>query len=1005
MVVHFLTSVAGLARWSDYIPVKLVQGGPENSYSGTIDVAVIPSLTANTQAWKEYIPVYADDSATDAWTVNNIGYIPYNYALFNDAAMQLDLTNGAALDPRITFSRTTNATVTGSNGLIQYAPHNLLTFSEQFDNAAWGKIAFGTGTLPVVTANAAVAPDGTTTADQVVFNRGAGTSSSDVSYLNFSLTAFTATATASVYLKTTDGTTKTMSFRCGAPAAQQITVTGEWQRFTLTQTNATIDRVQILLYGIDGAQTVSVYVWGAQLEVGSTATTYNPTTVKNLLGFTEHFDNAAWTKSNSFVQTNLLLHSQEFDNAYWGTSNTSVVADVETAPDGTLTADKLVENTATNFHLVQRVNGVPVGTYTISVFAKKAEREFMLLSFGIDFAVGVNLTTGAVVETIGSGAASSVTDVGNGWYRVSLTGTTTTLRNANIYVSQDGVLANRVYEGDGTSGIFIWGAQLVQGTSAGDYKATYAAAAAVGYTDIYGQPFAQKLVEDTANTTHQLQQNATYTAGVAYTYSFYAKKAERSVIRMFENILQGIEYAEFNLDTGVASILGPTIGWTLNAVSMQNSGNGWYRCAVTATPGSTVTNNAFISRLRLYNGTTTSYTGDGTSGIYIFGAQLSDSASVDPYVYQPVAAPASTAYYGPRFDYDPVTLAPKGLLIEEQRTQLLTFSEQFDNAAWIKSAFTTVTANTTVAPDGTTTADTLTNAGNGAKFIAQNVTVSAGATVFSVFAKAGTHNFVQLAFGVQSGTFANFDITAGSGVVGSSGGIISSSITDVGNGWYRCAVVFTNVNISTAAIAMVPSATATRIQAWTSDGTETVFAWGAQLEVGAFATSYIPSVASQVTRAADSASMIGNNFARWYNVNAGSLFAQYSVNGLNPSLANAAYGISDNTTNNFLVGRTLSSEATNFQVRVGGVIPANLNSVTVAVGVVAKIAGAYALNDFAFSANAGTVQTDTSGTLPFVTQMQIGGLTSSVNPLNGTISRIAFYGRRLADSELIGITS
>jgi hypothetical protein len=268
--------------------------------------------------------------------------------------LDLDFTLGI-LDPRITFSRATGATVTGSNGLIQFAPMNLprfdydpvtlqpkgllieeqrtnlLTYSEQFDNAAWAKLTGGTGVAPVVTANAAVAPNGTTTADQVVFNRGAGTSGSDISYLAFSLTAFTATATASVYLKTTDGTTKTMSFRCGAPAAQQITVTGEWQRFTLTQTNATIDRVQILLYGNDGAQTVSVNIWGAQLEAGAFATSYIPTVASQV---TRAADSASMTGTNFsswYNQTEGTIFAEA--TALANFTSASVVAEIG---DGTL---------------------------------------------------------------------------------------------------------------------------------------------------------------------------------------------------------------------------------------------------------------------------------------------------------------------------------------------------------------------------------------------------------------------------------------------------------------------------------------------------------------------------------------------------------------------------------------------------------------------------------------------------------------------------------------------
>jgi len=919
------------------------------------------------------------------------------------SSLALDFTSGnRTLDPRITFSRTTNATVTGSNGLIQYAPHNLLTFSEQFDNAVWTKIG------ATVTANTTVAPDGTVTADTAVATASGG--SVQRTAITFSVTGV---YTLSVYAK--KGSTNTFRFRFRNATATTdlasitfdvdagtITQTGVgsgvitpvgdgWYRCSVTGTVATASNnhtVFIYPNNVSGAvDGDSVFIWGAQAELGSTATTYNPTTVKNLLGFTEHFDNAAWTKSNSFVQTNLLLHSQEFDNAYWDKPNATIAANTIIAPDGSLTGDKLVESAGSSAKFVLRNLGIPSGTHTFSVFAKKAEREFLMISFTLEFSVSVNLTTGEVVETTGSGAASSVTDVGNGWYRVSLTGTTTTLRNANIYVSQDGVFANRIYTGDGTSGIFIWGAQLVQGTTPGDYKATYAAAAAVGYTDIYGQPFAQKLVENTATGLHQLQLNTTPIAGTPQTLSVYAKAGERNWVNLYED--SGSEFASFDLATGVIGITGVT-----STAAIAFMGNGWYRCSLTFTQVGTIGRN----RIAVASGNSViNYTGDGTSGIYIFGAQLSDSASVDPYVYQPVAAPASTAYYGPRFDYDPVTLAPKGLLIEEQRTNLVLRSEEFDNAAWTKTQGSIV-ANTIIAPDGTLTGD---------KFVESSGTInpainqiltdgSSAAVTVTVYAKAAERNFLFVA--PTGGDAVVFNLLTGASGV-TIGSLDSFSITPVGNGWYRCSATKTTTSRGAR---FGPKAT-NAFGTYTGDGTSGVFLWGAQLEAGAFATSYIPSVASQVTRAADNASMIGNNFARWYNVNEGTVFAESS----SPSgFSRVQASINDGTNNNKVEAVLTSGNAYQLGVNVSGsAVGTATTSNTVAANVSAKTAGAYKVDDFAVCMNAGTVATDTSGALPIVSQLFIGQRTAGAVALNGTVKRIAYFNRRLADSELQGITA
>lgn len=703
MIVYFLPSVSGLTRWVDYIPVKfttVATAATENTYNqnGYIPVTSLSSITGLTP-FKEYVPVFLDSNAVDAdvWDVNITGFIPVGTAGIGGAALYLDFAATTTLDPRVTFSRTTNATLTNSAGLVTYAPTNLLTYSEQFDNAVWQKIAAGTGAVPVVTANLGVAPDGTTTADRIVFDRGVGTTSADISYVNYAVTSFTGTATASIWLKTTDGSTKVMSFRCGAPGSQQITVTGTWQRFVITQTNATIDRVQMLLYGNDGAQTVSVYAWGAQLETSSTASTYNSTTVKNLLGYTENFDNAAWTKSNASITS--------------------------------------------------------------------------------------------------------------------------------------------------------------------------------GFTDIYGQPFAQSITATLANAT--VLSSYTAVASTPYTFSVYLQRVSGT-----GNVDISVDGTTWVTQTLTTTLQRFTVTGTLTAGAK--------------TPGIRVVSSGDV--------------------VIAFGAQLSDSASVDPYVYQPVAAPTSTAYYGPRFDYDPVTLQPKGLLIEEQRTNLVLNSSILNT---------------------------------------QIVTVTAAAHTLSFY---GTGTIVLS--GAYTGTL-------------------------VGTGAYptRTTLTFTPI---VGALTLTVTGSVTM----------------AQLEAGAFATSYIPTGASQVTRAADNASMIGNNFARWYNASAGSLFAQFDVAAVASGSPGMAIVSADNgAANGYVLYKGTASAVMTAYAGVNNAAIGSVGVNTSAKGVVAYdgINNAGALNGAAPVAI-------TAAAVPTPTQLLIGRSFGG-NTLSGHVSRIAYYNRRLSNTELQGITA
>lgn len=211
-----------------------------------------------------------------------------------------------------------------------------------------------------------------------------------------------------------------------------------------------------------------------------------------------------------------------------------------------------------------------------------------------------------------------------------------------------------------------------------------------------------------------------------------------------------------------------------------------------------------------------------------------------------------------RFRFNPSTGLSEGLLVEPQRTNLLLRSEELSNAAWTAASLT-VTANSTTAPDGTTTADTLAATGAGGN-LSQAITIAAGRGIaFSKYLKANASSFglLTLSDGTNSVT-AWFNLASGAVGTASAGGTSGGTalqysqhwIEPAGNGWYRCSLEVTSSVATTIGCAVSPAASNGAAAA----NTDSIYAWGAQAEAEATytnATSYIPTTSATVTRSAD----------------------------------------------------------------------------------------------------------------------------------------------------------
>jgi hypothetical protein len=508
-----------------------------------------------------------------------------------------------------------------------------------------------------------------------------------------------------------------------------------------------------------------------------------------------------------------------------------------------------------------------------------------------------------------------------------------------------------------------------------------------------GTSTADTITESATTDLHVAFQTDTLAALTTHTLSVYVKAGTRSfaMLRVGGGGFATGPAIKASL-TGAGSTT--TLEGPVSSSAIISVGNGWYRVSMTFV--STATTAGYASNVGPHNdGTAISYLGNGST-VFIWGAQLETGSTATTYTRN------NGGVYPPRFDYDPVSLQPKGILIEEQRVNLLTYSAQFDNVIWTKVR-ATVTADATTSPNGAVNADKLVeNTDNNTHYVEISPTVTAAAHSFSVFLKADERGWARLV--VVDGA-AYFNLSTGAVGTVSAGSVSLSALTPVnmGNGWYRCTVVFTPS--AGAATLQVRLATSDGGQTYTGDGTSGIFLWGAQLEAGAFPTSYIPTVASQVTRARDQCSIVAPNFAPWYNQSAGTLSIEASLSpDVDSGSGNYYAAISDGTTSNAI--NILDINGTRSQIVTGNVTEFSQTVGAEPTGIL-KAALAYKTNDVISCVDGTLGGLDTSVTLPTVTGLLIGirGDASGSTSLNGHIRSIRYYPVRLSDAQLQALTA
>jgi hypothetical protein len=504
----------------------------------------------------------------------------------------------------------------------------------------------------------------------------------------------------------------------------------------------------------------------------------------------------------------------------------------------------------------------------------------------------------------------------------------------------------------------------------------------------------------TAITTFpNISQDVSATNGVSYTFSIYAKKNVTNFIKLR---FGGTAFATstnspiFNLNTG--AILSGT-------GKIENIGNGWYRCSITEVAVASASGGFALdlpdstgvwSALSVYT---------ASDSVFVWGGQLEVSDfGATPYIPTTTAAVSVgiTANI-PRLDY--TGGGCPSLLLESQRTNLVTFSEQFDNAAYTKNNLT-VTANDTISPEGYQNADKLventSNAQHGVRVV---IPSSIDPFSFSVFAKSLSGNrYLQLrmANDISGSIVALFDLDNGTIIINTTlygGGYTASpsKIISLGNGWYKCTISGNktdNVGNNNIEINLSSTTTPAEVYSYTGNGTSGVFVYGAQLEAGSYPTSYIPTLGSSVTRLADAAfktgisSLIGGGVGTWFMD-----FEMVEGTGTgNPF----AFDLSDGTTSNRLYlywNETLQSWYWG-----GGDTGITLPS-TLRKKVAVKFSGTTAK----LFCNGISIGTNTISTA--FTRLDIGQRFSNTFPMDGKINQAYFLTTSLTDAQCISLTT
>jgi hypothetical protein len=487
-----LSNTAYLTSGRRYRMTVTVVGGPVTVFLG--EGTLGPSVSAGTTT-------LTTESATQTYLIIRAAA---GVVATVSAISVREVTTGWLL-PGLSAARLSADSMTGprlvrvQDGSYEWAAHNLLLSSEQFDSANWSK------TNAAISNNSASSPVGTMTADKLVMGAGIDPNSATANGLFRIETVAANTYTYSVYAKAAEfsvlrvregvasGSFLDVNLLTGAitnpdpssfvnPIA--VALSDGWWRVSFTS-YAGVTTLQRYVYraASTGDGTSGILIWGAQVNIGPTATAYVPTTTAARYAPPVEHDGTAWGVRGEPAATNLLTWASSFDNAAWSKNEVTVSADAVMAPDGTVTADTITA-AGTAINAVYREYGVLMGAgvVTASIYAKAGTKS--VLQFGANSSLtgtensraNFDLSTGALGSVDSATLTASMVSIGDGWYRCIVSWTRVGTAAANgVWTMQDTTTATR--EATSSAGdMHLWHAQYETGSIATSPIPTFGAA-------------------------------------------------------------------------------------------------------------------------------------------------------------------------------------------------------------------------------------------------------------------------------------------------------------------------------------------------------------------------------------------------------------------------------------------------------------------------------------------------------------------------------------------------